>query len=237
MQALHLLALEPIAETTGDPDSYGFRTARSTADAIAQCFVVLSRQDGPEWVLEGDIQSCFDRISHEWMLTNIPTDTEVLAKWLRAGYVENRTLFPTTEGTPQGGIISPTAANMTLDGLQKLLDERFPAKWDSLEKKPINPKVHLVRYADDFIITGDSRELLEWEVRPLVERFLKERGLVLSPEKTRVTHITEGFDFLGQNLRKYGGHLLIKPSKKNVQTFLEKVRGSSRRASPRLRKS
>lgn len=225
MQALYLLALEPIAETTGDADSYGFRTARSTADAIAQCFVLLSRQDGPEWVLEGDIQSCFDRISHEWMLTNIPTDTEVLAKWLRAGYVENRTLFPTREGTPQGGIVSPVAANMTLDGLEKLLQERFPMHWDRAEKKPYNPKVHLVRYADDFIVTGASKELLEYEVRPLVERFLTERGLRLSPGKTTVTHISAGFDFLGQNLRKYGGHLLIKPSKKNVQTFLEKVRG------------
>jgi len=224
MQALHLLALEPVAETTADHDSYGFRPARSTADAIAQCFVLLSSRRSPKWVFEGDIRGCFDRISHEWMLTHIPTDTEVLGKWLRSGYVENRTLFPTTEGTPQGGIISPTAANMTLDGLQKLLDERFPAKWDSLEKKPINPKVHLVRYADDFIITGDSRELLECEVRPLVERFLIERGLELSSEKTRVTHITEGFDFLGHNLRQLSGRLLVSPSKKNVKAFLEKVR-------------
>jgi RNA-directed DNA polymerase len=225
MQALHLLALEPVAETTGDPDSYGFRTARSTADAIGQCFVLLSHHGGPEWVLEGDIQSCFDRISHEWMLTNIPMDTEVLAKWLRAGYVENRTLFPTTEGTPQGGIASPALANMTLDGLERLLKERFPIKWDRSEKKYDNPRVHLVRYADDFIITGNSQELLECEVRPLIERFLNERGLRLSPEKTTITHITVGFDFLGQNLRQYGGKLLIKPSKKNVQTFLEKVRG------------
>ena len=86
MQALHLLALEPVAETIGDPNSYGFRKARSTADAIHQCFGVLSHlDDSAEWVFEGDIQGCFDNISHEWMLTNIPTDTEVLRKWLRAG--------------------------------------------------------------------------------------------------------------------------------------------------------
>jgi RNA-directed DNA polymerase len=176
-------------------------------------------------VLEGDIQSCFDRISHEWMLTNIPTDTEVLAKWLRAGYVENRTLFPTTEGTPQGGIVSPVVANMTLDGLEKLLQERFPMQWDRTEKKQVNPKVHLIRYADDFIVTGNSKELLDREGRPLIERFLAERGLRLSPEKTTVTHIDTGFDFLGQNLRKYRGHLLIRPSDKNVKAFLEKVRG------------
>lgn len=225
MQALHLLALEPIAETTADPDSYGFRPARSTADAIGQCFLLLSGPGKPQWVFEGDIRGCFDRISHEWMLSHIPTDKEVLGKWLRAGYVENRTLFPTPEGTPQGGIISPTAANMTLDGMQKLLEECFPPKRDSLEKKTCNPKVHLVRYADDFIITGDSRERLENEVRPMVERFLNDRGLELSSEKTRVTHIREGFDFLGHNLRQLDGRLLVTPSKKNVKTFLEKVRG------------
>ncbi len=226
MQALHLLALEPVAETTGDPNSYGFRKARSTADAIAECFLELSRKVSPQWILEGDIKSCFDRISHQWMLANIPTDTEVLGKWLRAGFIENRTLFPTTEGTPQGGIVSPTAANMTLDGLERVLKEHFPARVrDGKLGRRINPRVHLVRYADDFIITADSKERLETEVRPLVERFLTERGLELSPEKTRVTHISEGFDFLGCTLRKHGDTLLVVPSKKNVQTFLQKVRG------------
>jgi RNA-directed DNA polymerase len=123
---------------------------------------------------------------------------------------------------------------MTLDGLERLLQERFPLHWDRLEKKPCNPKVHLVRYADDFIITGNSRERLENEVRPLVERFLNERGLQLSPEKTSITHISEGFDFLGQNLRQYDGKLLIKPSKKNVQTFLDKVRGIIKSGHPGL---
>jgi len=107
MQALHLLALEPVAETLADTHSYGFRAARSTADATGQCFKVLQREHAPRWVLEADIQGCYDHISHAWMLTNIPTDTQVLAKWLRAGYIENRRLFPTTEGTPQGGIMTP----------------------------------------------------------------------------------------------------------------------------------
>src|SRR4029453_3062789 len=122
------------------------------------------------------------------------------------------------------GIISPTLANMTLDGLEPLLTQHFPKEtWR--DGKRWRPKVNLVRYADDFIITGDSRELLENEVRPLVEQFLRERGLTLSPDKTRLTHIDEGFDFLGQNLRKYGGKALAKPSKKNTHGFLEKVRG------------
>jgi RNA-directed DNA polymerase len=226
MQALHLLALGPIAETTGDPNSYGFRPARSTADAIVKCFALLSRECSPKWILEGDIRSCFDRISHEWMLANIPTDTEVLGKWLRAGYVEDRTLFPTTEGTPQGGIISPAAANMTLDGMEQLLDANFPKRKRSATGEVFNPKVNLVRYADDFIITGESQEVLENDVKPLIQRFLSDRGLELSTEKTRITHIEEGFDFLGYHLQRHGGKLLIKPSKKNVQAFLEKVRGT-----------
>ena len=223
-QALYLLALAPIAETTADPNSYGFRPERSTADALQQCFNALCRGRSAQWVLEGDIKGCFDHISHTWMLQHVPTDKPVLQKWLQAGYMENRTLFPTEAGTPQGGIISPTLANMTLDGLEKLLAQHFPRqKWQG--GKRWTPKVNIVRYADDFIVTGDSRELLENEVRPLVEQFLQERGLALSADKTRITHIDEGFDFLGQNLRKYDGKPLVKPSKKNTQVFLEKVRG------------
>lgn len=224
MQALYLLALDPIAETTADPNSYGFRPMRSTADAIEQCFKLLSRKSAPVWVLEGDIVGCFDHISHAWLLENIPTDKTILRCWLQAGYVEKRTLFATVEGTPQGGVISPVLANLALDGLERALREAFPRKDLGRGRGKYNPKVNLVRYADDFIITGLSRELLENEVRPLVERFLAERGLRLSPEKTRITHIDEGFDFLGQHLRKYHGKLLVTPSRKNVHAFLEKVR-------------
>jgi RNA-directed DNA polymerase len=222
MQALHLLALLPVAETTADKNSYGFRPGRSTADAIGQSFLMLSRKDSATWVLEGDIRGCFDNISHEWMLRHIPADKEVLRKWLKAGFMENRVLFPTEAGTPQGGIISPTLANLTLDDLERLLKENFPAK--ELNGRKHSPKVNLVRYADDFIITGMDKDMLEKEVRPLVEQFLRDRGLQLSPEKTCVTSIEQGFDFLGQNLRKYDDKLLIKPSKKNTHNFLEKVR-------------
>ena len=224
MQALYLLALAPVAETTADPNSYGFRPERSTADALQQCFNTLCRGCSAQWVLEGDIKGCFDHISHDWMLKNVPVDKTVLRKWLKTGYIENRTLFPTEAGTPQGGIISPTLANLVLDGLETLLAKHFPRQgWK--DGRVWRPKVNLVRYADDFIITGGSKELLENEVRPVVEQFLRERGLVLSADKTRITHIDEGFDFLGQNLRKYDGKPLVKPSKKNKQVFLEKVRG------------
>src|SRR5208283_6173982 len=152
---------------------------------------------------------------------HVLTDKVVLQKWLKAGYIENRTLFSTEAGTPQGGIVSPTLANLTLDGLEVLLAKMFPRRQE--KGRWIHPKVHLVRYADDFIITGSSHELLINEVRPLVEAFLRERGLELSMEKTHVTRIQDGFDFLGQNVRKYGGKLLVTPSKKNTKAFLTKV--------------
>lgn len=224
MQALHLLALDPISEATADPNSYGFRPMRSTADAIEQCFKLLSRRSAPAWVLEGDIVGCFDHISHDWMLNNIPTDKAILGRWLKAGYIEKRTLFPTEEGTPQGGIISPVLANMTLDGLERILRAHFVRKDLGRGRGKYNPKVSLVRYADDFVITGTSYEVLEHEVKPLVERFLGERGLRLSPEKTRISNIDDGFDFLGQHLRKYRGKLLVTPSTRNIHAFLEKVR-------------
>src|SRR6266550_2389145 len=224
MQALYLLALDPVAETTADPNSYGFRTARSTADAIEACFIALCKNDRAEWILEGDIRSCFDRISHEWLVAHIPLEQAILKKWLKAGYLENHHLNPTEEGTPQGGIASPALANMTLDGLERLLASHFPKRGKAGQRA----KVNLIRYADDFCVTGSSKELLEQEVKPLVEQFLSERGLELSSEKTVITHIEQGFDFLGQTVRKYqkGKRMkfFITPSKKNVKTFLAKIR-------------
>ncbi len=221
MQALYLLALDPVSETRADRNSYGFRPMRSTADAIEQCFVNLSRKHSAEWVLEGDIKGCFDNIDHDWLIANIPMDKLILRKWLKAGYMESGRLNPTVAGTPQGGIISPTLANMALDGLEAVLESHFGKK---NTKASYKTKVNYVRYADDFIITGISKELLEGEVRPLVESFMAERGLTLSAEKTLITHISEGFDFLGQNVRKYNGKCLIKPSRKNLQTFLRESR-------------
>jgi RNA-directed DNA polymerase len=220
MQALYKLALEPVAETTADLHSYGFRRKRSTADAIEQCFTTLVWQRSARWVLEGDIRGCFDNISHDWLLTNIPMETGILRKWLKAGYIEKEVFYPTETGTPQGGVISPVLANMALDGLEKLLKTRF----NRHTKRGKGTKVNCIRYADDFIITGSSPELLEQEVQPLVVQFLRERGLTLSDEKTHITAIEDGFDFLGQHVRKYHGKLLIKPSKKSIQRFLNRIR-------------
>lgn len=221
MQALYLLSLEPVSETTADPNSYGFRPHRSTADAIEHCFNSLSRRNAARWVLEGDITGCFDNISHDWLVAHVPMDKQPLVKWLRAGYVESDTLFPTEAGTPQGGIISPTLANLALDGLQAAIENVIPFS----TRRGQTVKVNFVRYADDFVVTGASQEILRDEILPVIESFLAARGLTLSKEKTRISCIEDGFDFLGQNLRKYNGTLLIKPSKKSVSTMLKKVRG------------
>jgi RNA-directed DNA polymerase len=220
MQALYLLALDPVAETTADLNSYGFRSKRSTADAMAQCFIVFRLKQSAPYILEGDIKACFDGISHEWLLAHIPMDRVILRKWLTCGFIDKQILYPTQAGTPQGGPISPTLMNLTLDGLEKRLRESYPSN----TRRANQAKVNMIRYADDLLITGSSPELLEQEIKPLVEAFLRERGLELSPEKTRITRIEKGFDFLGQNVRKYNGKLLIKPSRDSVKTLLEKVR-------------
>ncbi len=205
-------------------DSYGFRHKRRCADAILACLNIFGRHRMTPWVLEGDIRGSFDNISHDWLLAHVPMDRAILRKWLKAGYMEKQALPATEQGTPQGGFISPVLANLALDGLDRRLRERYPLRGKGSEKGR-KAGVHLIRYADDFIITGKSRDTLEDEVKPLVESFLRERGLELSAEKTKITHIEEGFDFLGQNVRRYSrGKLWIKPSKKNIHTFLEKVR-------------
>ncbi len=213
MQALYKLALAPIAETTADRNSYGFREGRSCADAIAAAFNALNKPNSATWVLEGDITGCFDNISQEWMLANIPMDRDVLRKWLRAGYQEGNCLYPSHKGTPQGGIISPTLANMALDGLERVIREGVPRR----------SRVNFVRYADDFIITGKSRQILENQVKPVVEAFLADRGLSLSEEKTTITYIKDGFTFLGQTFRKHGRVLHITPAKEGVLALIRKV--------------
>ena len=217
-QSLYTQALLPVSEVTADPNSYGFRPQRSCADAIAHCFNMLAKRGSPKYILEADISGCFDHISHEWLRKHICMDKMILDKWLKAGYVDMNKLFPTTAGTPQGGICSPVLCNETLDGIDKMLKSNFSHQRG----------IHYIRYADDFIVTAHSKELLEQEIKPAIETFLKVRGLELSREKTKVTHIEKGFDFLGQNLRKYPDHgrlkLLIKPSKKNIYTFLEGIR-------------
>ena len=215
MQALYLLALNPIAETLADRNSYGFRQRRCVADAWGQCYIALAKRYAPEWIFEADIEACFDRISHAWLLDHIPMDRKILSQWLKSGYLEDATYYRTLTGTPQGGIISPVIANMALDGLEETAR--------SVASKQRNPrsKIHVIRYADDFVVTAESKELLEEKVIPAVEGFLAERGLRLSREKSKITHIREGFDFLGAHIRRYGKKFFMKPAKKNYRAFME----------------
>ncbi|MCP4612486.1 MAG: group II intron reverse transcriptase/maturase [Planctomycetes bacterium] len=213
MQALYKLALAPVSETSADKNSYGFREGRSCADAIAAGFNALSKPNSATWILEGDIKGCFDNISYKWMVKNIPLDKIILTKWLKAGYVEKGITYPSRKGTPQGGIISPTFSNMVLDGLENAVHNAVPRR----------SRVNFVRYADDFIITGKSKRILEENIKPVVEEFLKERGLELSPEKIVITYIKKGFTFLGQTFRKHGRTLHITPSIKGVLALKQKV--------------
>ena len=218
MQSLYKLVLDPIAETTGDPNSYGFREKRSTADAIAQCFLCLRQKSSATAILEADIRGCFDNISFEWLLTHIPMDKGILKQWLKAGYIDRNVYYETRDGTPQGSPISPVLANLALDGLEAAVIGHFP--------RPLSRQrqIHLVRFADDFVVFGRSKHLLETDIHSRIATFLAQRGLTLSPEKTKVTTIEEGFDFLSQNVRKYKGKLLIKPAKKSIRAFLFKIR-------------
>ncbi len=200
MQALYALALAPIAETLADRYSYGFREGRRCADALEQCFTILSHRQSAQWILEGDIRACFDEISHDWLLQHVPMDKQLLKAWLKADYWEKEQLFPTQRGTPQGGLISPLLANFVLDGMERA--------------------VKAVAKPGD---KGAIRELLEQKVKLALTAFLKIRGLELSEQKTVITHIETGFDFLGHTVRKYGVKLLITPAKSKVKIFREKI--------------
>lgn len=218
IQALFKLGLEPIAETTSDPNSYGFRPKRSCADAIVQCHNALCQHKSAEWILEADIKGCFDNISHQWILQHIPLNKKVLTQWLKAGYIDKKQWFPTVSGTPQGGIISPTIANMVLDGLEEVINLHAHHTPNS------NPfKINFVRYADDFVVTCSNSEYLELEIKPIISKFLADRGLELSLEKTKITHIQQGFDFLGFNVRKYNGKCLTKPKKDSVKSIYASI--------------
>lgn len=215
MQELFAMGLRPIAETTGDPHSYGFREKRSLHDAMEMCHISLSGRYSAQWILEADIKACFDQISHEWLLENVPLPKCVLQQWLKCGYMESSTFHRTESGTPQGGIISPILCNMALDGLQSFIH---------LGRSKRKRKLNYIRYADDFIVTGESREYLQDELLPDIRRFLSVRGLELSEEKTALTNLHDGFDFLGFNVRKYKTKLLIKPQDGKASALLKKAR-------------
>lgn len=179
--------------------------------------------------MEGDIKGCFDNISHQWLVENIPMEKRVLKQFLKAGFVFKKKLYPTSSGTPQGGIISPILANMTLNGIAKLLKEKYWTNSVGTVSRQYNGnKIYAIFYADDFVITAINKETLV-EIKDDIQEFLRKRGLELSEEKTLITHIDTGFDFLGWNFRKYNNKLLITPSKKSLIKVSGKIRETIKR--------
>ncbi len=226
LQAIVKNALEPCWEAQFEGISYGFRPGRSTHDALEKIYLSMRPNKKKKWVLDADISGCFDNIDHKHLLSTIGNfpGRKLIEKWLKAGYVDNKVFHAQEAGTPQGGIVSPLLANIALHGMEKTLGVKYNCRGESLGKRII------VRYADDFVILCQTKEDTE-SSRKDIEEFLKIRGLELSPDKTNICHITEGFDFLGLNIRHYkvkntktGYKLLIKPSKK----FLQKTRNDIR---------
>ena len=217
-QAIIKNSLEPEWEALFEPNSYGFRPGRSCQDAIEQNFLRLQfRRD--TWVLEADIKGFFDNIAHESilnMISNFP-NRGLIKEWLKAGYIFKGKLNPTDMGTPQGGVISPLLANIGLHGLEEHIKSIRPKY-----AKAMRDKFGVVRYADDFIVTARDRESLE-KIQIQIQQWMSERGLELSAEKTLITSMDEGFDFLGFNHRHYNGKLLIKPSKRKVLDFCKRL--------------
>jgi RNA-directed DNA polymerase len=227
-QALWNMALLPNVKANSDPHSYGFRPYGGCWDANAQIRNLLDKPNSPTWILDATIEKCFNSINHDWLLEHTPMETKVLKSWLKAGYFEGDRLFPTNEGTPQGGIISPTLANLTLNGLDKYLKMKFKPKWvlcstgRSYKKKATC--INIVRYADDFIVTGRSKRQLE-RVKQAINEFLTLRGLKINEDKTSIRHISEGFDFLGWAFRKFpNGALLCNISKQSVSRHRKEIK-------------
>ena len=212
-QAIVSSSLEPEWEAMFEPNSYGFRPGRSCHDAIGQCFnkVGFNKAGGHTWVLEADIQGFFDNIAHESILEQISNfpKRDLIKGWLKAGFVFEGKFNPTKTGTPQGGVISPLLANIGLHGLENFI-------------KSTNPKHGVVRYADDFIITARDEESLK-QIQVQIQQWLSDRGLKFNLEKTIITSMEDGFNFLGFNHRHYNGKLLIKPFKKKVLDFCKRI--------------
>jgi RNA-directed DNA polymerase len=226
MQAVVKAALEPEWEARFEANSYGFRPGRSTMDAIVAIHTTLNRQGASAWILDADIKGCFDNIEHTTLLARIPVFATVIRRWLKAGVVELGHYTDTDTGTPQGGVISPLLANIALDGMERLFGAETSAGTPipPAKRKHPNTGISLIRYADDFVVTAPSREVLETYVQPRITTFLTQRGLILSETKTRIVHSTEGFNFLGFQVRRFKRSLLATPQKAKVQNHLRSIK-------------
>lgn len=208
-QAIVKNALEPSWEARFESHSYGFRPGRSAHDAISQCWIRLNRRGKDRWVLDADLRAAFDNASHAYILERLGQvpSRELVKHWLNAGYMESEIFHDTTSGVPQGGVLSPLLFNIAMDGMQSFIGSKFG----------------FIRYADDFVVTARSKEELE-ALMPKLETWLRDRGLELNTEKTRIVSIKDGFNFLGFNVRHYHGKCLIKPQMDKVFAFLRRIR-------------
>ena len=237
LQNVHKNALEPEWEAVFESVSYGFRPGRSTHDAMSKIFNNIKGKNPHKlWVVEGDIKGCFDNINHQVLMEKLGSypGKILISQWLKAGFVQEGTFYETKTGTPQGGIISPLLSNIALDGLEKKLDIKYT--WQKDDRKFLGglwlnktPRTY-IRYADDFVVLCKTLEDA-CIVKELLGKELKKSGLQLSQEKTRITHLEKGFDFLGWNFRRYkcrsrkeGKVVLIKPSRKNIQDFKDRLK-------------
>lgn len=235
IQGIVKSSLEPIWEARFEPHSYGFRAGHSTHDAIQLVFNSLNKKQ--KWVLEADIKGCFDNINHEKLLEKLSgtnTQKRMVRQMLKAGCMDNQVFSDTEIGTPQGGIISPVLANIALDGLETHLQTELRKKYTCKEIE--QSTLRLVRFADDFVVIHINKEVIV-DSRKIIKEWLAQMGLELSESKTKITHSSEGFDFLGFNIRHYQNNydhfmckngsleslklkdfkLLIKPSKKTIK--------------------
>jgi RNA-directed DNA polymerase len=230
VQAVYHLAVDPVVEVTSDGNSFGFRKHRSTHDAITAIRSLMDKQHHPHWILDADIARCFDKINHEFLMKHTPIcDKNVLEQWLKSGVVDKGILLMTEEGTPQGGIISPTLCNIALNGIESFIKRLYPLK------KGISPGIHVIRYADDMVITGKSPDILQ-DIKESLKDFLKERGLEFNEKKTKIVNIKGGFDFLGFNISRKEWNprlnqdtsqktvLIIKPSEKGIKKLKNSIK-------------
>jgi len=226
LQAMVKNALEPCWEAQFEGSSYGFRPGRGCHDAIQKIYLLARPNKTKKWVIDADIKGAFDNIDHEHLLETIGTfpAKELIRQWLKAGYMEENRTYPTEAGTPQGGVISPLLANIALHGMEEALGVKYNNRGEIQSKRAV------VRYADDFVVFCESKEDAEVAEEELTV-WLAKRGLTLSEEKTRIIHLTEGFDFLSFNIRQYevngtrtGYKLLIKPSKQAIANIRKKLR-------------
>ncbi|NEO82424.1 group II intron reverse transcriptase/maturase [Moorena sp. SIO4G3] len=241
LQGIVKNALEPAWEAQFEPTSYGFRPGKSTHDARQRIFSNIKGESNRKWwVLDADITGCFDNITHQPLLNNIGNfpARKLVKEWLKAGYIENKIFYDTEMGTPQGGVISPLLANIALHGMEEALGIRSKWRPDKRNKSGgawnnVSSRT-FVRFADDFVVLTESKEDAA-NAKTIIEKWLSEKGLKLSEEKTNIRHLTEGFDFLGWNFRKYqttqrksGMVTLITPSKQNVAKFKKTLKGEFR---------